>query len=65
MTSVAAGSPEMWRDIALTNRDAIADGLHDIKQHLDAFLDALATADDAALTALFEGGKTARHKVVS
>ncbi len=65
MTRVAAGSSEMWRDIALTNREAIADGLNDIKQHLDAFLEALASEDDVALTALFEAGKTARHTVLS
>ncbi len=65
MTRVAAGSPEMWRDIVLTNREAISEGLNDIKQHLDAFLDALAAGDDVALTALFEGGKKARQKVLS
>lgn len=65
MTRVAAGSPEMWRDIAMTNRDAITEGLNDIKEHLDAFLHALQISDDVALTALFEAGKNARDTVLS
>ena len=65
MTRIAAGSPEMWRDITLTNRAAIADGLNTVKAQLDVFLAALAANDAEALTALFAAGKDARHTVVA
>lgn len=64
-TRIAAGSPEMWRDITLTNREAIAGGLADVKTQLDAFLGALERADGDALMALFEAGKHARHTVLA
>lgn len=64
MTRIAAGSPEMWRDITMTNRDAIAEGLKAVKAELDLFLDALNAEDAETLMALFEAGKDARHAVV-
>jgi prephenate dehydrogenase len=61
-TRIAAGSPEMWRDIALTNRknlmaaiDAFVGGLADFKR-------ALKTGDSAAVTRFFEQAKTQRDK---
>lgn len=65
MTRVAAGSPEMWRDITLTNRAAVAAGLEGVKAELDAFLSALRQDDGAALMALFEAGRVARERVLS
>lgn len=65
MTRIAAGSPEMWRDITLTNREAIADGLSAVKAQIDAFLLALEASNADALTELFEAGKAARERVVA
>lgn len=65
MTRIAAGSPEMWRDITLTNREAVAGGLAQVKTLLDTFLHALARDDGDALLALFEAGRESRHAVLS
>ncbi len=65
MTRIAAGNPEMWRDITQTNRAAIANGLVAVKDQLDLFLAALAAGDGSTLADLFEAGKAAREKVLS
>jgi prephenate dehydrogenase len=60
-TRIAAGSPEMWRDIALANREAL---LAEIDRYGDALRDARALIDNrdaTALTALFERASTARR----
>jgi prephenate dehydrogenase len=60
-TRIAAGSPEMWRDIALANRDAL---LAEIDRYGSALQDAraiIAAGDGAALSALFESASTARR----
>ncbi len=60
-TRIAAGSPEMWRDIALANRDALL-------AEIDLYADALAAAramiaegDAEAIDALFTEASTARR----
>ncbi|MCF6283646.1 MAG: prephenate dehydrogenase/arogenate dehydrogenase family protein [Candidatus Hydrogenedentes bacterium] len=65
MTRVAAGSPEMWRDITLTNREAITDGLEAMKELIDTFLVAMEAKDDQALSTLFEAGQISREKVLA
>ena len=60
-TRIAAGSPEMWRDIALANRDAL---LAEIDRYGSALQDAraiIAAGDGAALSALFESASSARR----
>lgn len=61
-TRIAASSPEMWRDIALANRDAVA-------AELDAYLDALQTLrqaveaeDGDALLKIFARARAARAR---
>ena len=51
-TRIAAGSPELWCGIAFDNKDALSDGLDEIRGIIGAFADALASDDRAALTAL-------------
>jgi prephenate dehydrogenase len=60
-TRIAAGSPEMWRDIALANRDALL-------AEIDGYADALAAAramiaegDGEAIAAMFAEASTARR----
>ncbi|MFO1398885.1 MAG: prephenate dehydrogenase/arogenate dehydrogenase family protein [Burkholderiales bacterium] len=60
-TRIAAGSPEMWRDIALANRDALL-------AEIDLYADALAAAramiaegDGEAINVLFTEASTARR----
>jgi prephenate dehydrogenase len=60
-TRIAAGSPEMWRDIALANRDAL---LVEIDRYGDALAEArslVATGDGEGLAALFQLASTARR----
>ncbi len=59
-TRIASSSPEMWRDVALANRDALelqVDKLVDELQHIKS---ALKNQDKDKLTALFSSAKGAR-----
>lgn len=60
-TRIAEGRPELWRDICLTNRDAIAESLSDVKKLLDRVEDALSAADADALDRYFTEGRNARR----
>jgi prephenate dehydrogenase len=59
-TRIAAGSPEMWRDIALGNREALLKTLSDWSRDLDDFTQALEAADATALETLFREAKQRR-----
>jgi prephenate dehydrogenase len=59
-TRIAASSPEMWRDIALANRDALHDELAAYRAALDRMLAALESGDAAALEDLFARASAAR-----
>ncbi len=60
-TRIAAGSPELWCGIAFDNKDALADGLDEIREIIGSFADALAAGDRAALTALLAQAAAARR----
>jgi prephenate dehydrogenase len=64
MTRIAAGRPEIWRDVCLTNRDAILDGIDALMKRLEEFRDM--TARDAAdrLAEFFDSARKARHEAV-
>jgi prephenate dehydrogenase len=64
MTRIAASRPEIWRDIALTNRNAIIEGLTELERYLGSFHEALTSGDAAALDAFFAQGRAARHEAV-
>jgi prephenate dehydrogenase len=59
-TRIAASSPEMWRDIAIANRDALIDDLDAYRRRLDAIRTSLAANDRDALEALFTRASVAR-----
>lgn len=63
-TRIAAGRPEIWRDICLTNREALLAALDEFQQDLTSFRAALAQGDGAALEAFFESGRDARLRIV-
>lgn len=63
-TRVAEGRPEVWRDISLTNRDAILDGVDATVEMLNAFRRALDARDADALDAFFERGRAARERAL-
>jgi len=59
-TRVASGSPEMWRDIALANRDNLARVLDGFVGNLEAFRRLLENGQAAALEEFFVQAKQRR-----
>jgi prephenate dehydrogenase len=53
-TRIAAGSPEMWRDICLANRSAILQALEDLSLEINRFRAALSHDSGEALGQWFE-----------
>ncbi|HZQ62610.1 MAG TPA: prephenate dehydrogenase/arogenate dehydrogenase family protein [Casimicrobiaceae bacterium] len=60
-TRIAASSPEMWRDIALANREALLAELATFRSELDAIARLIEAGDGAALHAIFSRGSAARR----
>jgi prephenate dehydrogenase len=60
-TRIAASSPEMWRDIALANRDALLAEIAAFRAQLDRVTAMLESGDGPALTAVFANARAARH----
>jgi prephenate dehydrogenase len=59
-TRIAASSAEMWRDIALANRDALRDEMVAYRDALDRMVAALEAGDAAALDDVFARASAAR-----
>lgn len=59
-TRIASGSPEMWRDIALTNRKQIGRALSGFVAELEKFQAALKRGDSKAIAKFFETAKKRR-----
>ena len=64
-TRIAASSPEMWRDICLTNRDALLEALKEFEEELSLFTRALEDRNGASLLEAFERARDARKDLVS
>lgn len=62
-TRVAAGRPEVWRDICLTNREAIVSGLGELEVQLAAIRSAIARGSAKEVESFFESGRDAREQV--
>jgi prephenate dehydrogenase len=62
-TRIAASSPEMWRDICLTNRDALLAALGLFGKTLAQFERGVEARDGEALSALFERGRAMRERL--
>ncbi len=60
-TRIAAGSPEMWRDIALANRDALLVEVNAYRAELERIAAMVAAGDGAALEAVFARAAAARR----
>lgn len=60
-TRIAASSPEMWRDISLTNQTAILTELDAYIAQLTRFREQLAAGDGAAMQAMFSHAQSARQ----
>lgn len=61
-TRIASGSPEMWRDIALTNRKHIRQAVGSFVSALRQFQSALKRGDAQAIAKFFETAKRRRNK---
>jgi len=61
-TRVAAGSPEMWRDICLANRASVGRSVADLVMELNRFQALLEKSDGEALFDWFDSAATARRK---
>lgn len=59
-TRIAGSSPEMWRDIALANRDALLGELNAYVAALQTLSAAVAAGDGAALLEIFSRARDAR-----
>jgi prephenate dehydrogenase len=59
-TRIASGSPEMWRDIALSNRNNLSRSLDAFISELEKFQRALKGADAKAISRFFEQAKSRR-----
>lgn len=60
-TRIAAGSPEVWRDIFLANRKAVLSELREVRQALSRAEEALEAADGPALQDFLERAAVARR----
>ncbi len=60
-TRVAASPPEIWRDVCLTNRDALLDALRGFRGELDLLEEAVAGGDAARIEAFFAAGAAAKR----
>jgi prephenate dehydrogenase len=59
---IAGSSPEMWRDICIANREALADLLDDYMEELEVARGAIEAGDAAALTQMFQRARAARAR---
>ena len=64
MTRVADGRPEIWRDICLTNRDAVAAGLDEVIRQLEGVRGAVLEGNGDHLQQFFHDGRVARKEVL-
>ena len=60
-TRIAASHPEMWRDICLSNRQAILKELGDYQHTLEKIKDVLLREEGESLAEIFEISRTARR----
>jgi prephenate dehydrogenase len=59
---IAGSSPEMWRDICISNREALLEVLDGYIDELELARSAIAAADGETLGSMFEGARAARAR---
>lgn len=60
-TRVATSSPEIWRDVCLSNRDALLHALRAFRGELDTLESAVESRDAAGIEAFFASGAAAKR----
>ncbi|MDG5751556.1 prephenate/arogenate dehydrogenase family protein [Qipengyuania sp. XHP0211] len=63
-TRIAASDPTMWRDVFLTNRDAVLEVLGRFTEDLTALQRAIRNGDGKTLFELFERTRTIRRSII-
>ncbi|MEJ2653872.1 MAG: prephenate dehydrogenase/arogenate dehydrogenase family protein [Acidihalobacter sp.] len=61
-TRIASSDPVMWRDVCLSNRDAILDVLGHFERDLHALSESIAAGDGERLQELFQRAKQSRDR---
>ena len=61
-TRIASSDPVMWRDICLTNRDAIVSVLEGYRANIDGLLESVRSGDGEALHSCFERSRHSRDQ---
>ncbi|MCC6531039.1 MAG: prephenate dehydrogenase/arogenate dehydrogenase family protein [Burkholderiales bacterium] len=61
-TRIAGSSPEMWRDICVSNRDLILEELERYRAELERMAALLTAADGNALAHVFDAAREARNR---
>ena len=61
LTRVSDSSPELWRDICLTNVDSIVQTIEDFQARLDQFKEALSSGGEQAVEGFFEQARQIRQ----
>lgn len=62
-TRIAAGRPELWRDICLLNREAVLKGLREHARGIERFMDCIRRNDGPRLEREFERALAARKRI--
>lgn len=65
VTRIAASKAEIWRDISLSNRQALLGAIRELRNSLDDFEASLEKSDADQVEAFFANAAEARHKVIS
>jgi prephenate dehydrogenase len=61
MTRIAAASPDIWRDVCVTNRDAVLAAIGQFESQLEILKKAVEAGDPAAIEAFFAQGFEAKR----
>jgi prephenate dehydrogenase len=61
LTRISDSSPELWRDICLTNSDSLADAITGLQSILEDFKTALTNKDEQAIQRFFEQARQIRE----
>ncbi|RYE55332.1 MAG: prephenate dehydrogenase/arogenate dehydrogenase family protein, partial [Hyphomicrobiales bacterium] len=64
-TRIAASDPVMWRDVFLTNRDAVLEMLGRFSEDLSVLQRAVRTGDGEALEAMFTRTRAIRRSIIN
>ncbi len=61
LTRIAGSSPEIWRDICVTNKDSLGEAIIRFQNYLDEFKAALASDDEESIRRFFEQSSEIRQ----